>query len=81
MAMLGISLLLGSITLYQWASGQAVTGFTTVIILLLAIGSMLMVSLGLIGLYLARIYEEIKGRPAYMIKEEIRVSPSADSHK
>jgi dolichol-phosphate mannosyltransferase len=76
MSMLAISVLLGSVTLYQWASGQAVTGFTTVIILLLVIGSMLMVSLGLIGLYLARIYEEIKGRPAYMIKEEVQTSPN-----
>lgn len=79
-AMLIFSLTLGSITLYQWSAGQAVTGFTTVIILLLAIGSMLMVSLGLIGLYLSRIYDEVKGRPAYIIREEFKTTaPSKDA--
>jgi glycosyltransferase involved in cell wall biosynthesis len=48
--MLFVSVILGSITVYQWLLGSAVTGFTTVILLLLFIGSVLMVSLGLIGL-------------------------------
>jgi dolichol-phosphate mannosyltransferase len=51
-----------------------VTGFTTVIILLLMIGSMLMISLGLIGLYIAKIYEEVKSRPGYVVKEELNSS-------
>ncbi len=70
--MLTVSSVLGSIALYQWAVGVAVTGFTTVILLLLFIGSVLMVSLGLIGLYLSRIYDEIKARPLYLIKDEVR---------
>jgi len=69
--MLTISGVLGSIALYQWAFGMAITGFTTVILLLLFIGSVLMISLGLIGLYLSRIYDEIKARPLYLIKDEI----------
>ena len=68
--MLFISVVLGSVTFYQWLLGSAVTGFTTVILLLLFIGSVLMVSLGLIGLYLAKIYDEIKARPVYLVKEE-----------
>jgi dolichol-phosphate mannosyltransferase len=68
--MLLISVILGSVTFYQWLLGSAVTGFTTVILLLLFIGSVLMVSLGLIGLYLAKIYDEIKARPAYLVKTE-----------
>jgi dolichol-phosphate mannosyltransferase len=77
-AMLMISVIMGTVTLAQWMLGQAVTGFTTVIILLLMIGSMLMVSLGLIGLYLSKIYDEIKGRPAYLIKEEFGISPGSE---
>ena len=50
--------------------GTAVEGFTTVIILLLIIGGCIMVSLGIIGHYLARIYEEVKGRPRYIISEK-----------
>lgn len=63
------SLLLGLQTIYMKFSGKAVAGFATVIILLLFIGSILMISLGLIGQYLAMIYEEIKGRPAFIIEK------------
>ena len=53
--------------LYRYFSGTAVEGFTTVIILLCWIGSILMISLGIIGHYISRIYEEIKARPRYLI--------------
>lgn len=56
-------------TLYQKLSGHAVEGFTTVILLLLIIGSVIMFSLGVIGVYLARIYEEVKCRPKFIISE------------
>lgn len=56
-------------TLVKYFMGTAVEGFTTVIILLLIIGGCIMVSLGIIGHYLARIYEEVKGRPRYIIHE------------
>jgi glycosyltransferase involved in cell wall biosynthesis len=68
--------LFGLQTAYVYLSGHAVTGFATVIFLLLIIGSMLMISLGIIGIYLARIYDEIKRRPRYLISsmtEEKRV--------
>jgi polyisoprenyl-phosphate glycosyltransferase len=51
--------------------GKAVSGFTTVILLLLIIGSALMMGLGIIGEYIARIYEEVKRRPRYIIAEKI----------
>lgn len=54
-------------TLAKYLSGTAVEGFTTVILLILIIGGFLMLSLGIIGHYIARIYEEVKGRPKYII--------------
>ncbi|MDR0220326.1 MAG: glycosyltransferase family 2 protein [Lachnospiraceae bacterium] len=63
------SLALGIQTLVRFFQGNAVEGFTTVILLLLLIGGALMVSLGVIGLYIAKIYEEVKGRPRYIISE------------
>jgi polyisoprenyl-phosphate glycosyltransferase len=68
---LGLSVLLGLETLYLKVIGRAVSGFATVILLELIIGSLLMISLGIIGEYLARIYEEVKGRPRYLVKESI----------
>lgn len=63
------SFLLGVQTLVKFLMGTAVEGFTTVILLILIIGGFLMISLGIIGHYLARIYEEVKGRPRYIIRK------------
>lgn len=65
-----ISIVIGCIALFDKLSGAAVDGFTTVILLLLIIGSVLMFSIGLIGIYVGRIYEEVKRRPGYLIDQE-----------
>ena len=61
------SVVLAIQTMVKFLMGTAVEGFTTVILLLLIIGGLLMLSLGVIGHYIARIYEEVKGRPKYII--------------
>jgi glycosyltransferase involved in cell wall biosynthesis len=63
------SVILGVQTVYSKLAGQAVSGFATVILLELIIGSLLMISLGVIGEYIARIYREVKGRPRYLVSE------------
>ena len=65
--MLAVSMVLGVISLVQKLSGVALGGFTTVILILLFASSIIMISLGIIGYYIARIYDEIKGRPRYII--------------
>lgn len=62
------SVILAIQTLVKYFMGTAVEGFTTVILLVLIVGGFIMLSLGIIGHYLARIYEEVKGRPKYIIK-------------
>ncbi len=57
-------------TLVRFLLGQSAEGFTTVILLLLLIGGSLMVALGIIGYYIARIYEEVKGRPRYIVSRK-----------
>jgi dolichol-phosphate mannosyltransferase len=51
--------------------GLALRGFTTVIILELLIGGVLMISLGIIGTYIAQIYQEVKYRPRYVVAETL----------
>lgn len=63
------SVILAIQTLLKFISGTAVEGFTTVILLVLIIGGFIMLSLGVIGHYIARIYEEVKGRPKYIISK------------
>lgn len=56
-------------SLWQKFTGHALEGFTTVILLQLFIGSILMICLGIIGYYIAKIYEEIKDRPRYIVAD------------
>jgi len=65
------ALLLAIHTIYMKCNNLAVSGFSTVIILLLIIGSILMIGMGIIGEYIARIYEEVKFRPRYIVCDAI----------
>jgi hypothetical protein len=58
----------GAETLLSWWRGTAVSGFATLILTILIVGSFIMISLGIIGEYIAKIYEEIKRRPSYLIE-------------
>lgn len=69
--MLIISLIFGVWALIDKIVGRALEGMTTVIIITIFIGSIIMISLGIIGYYIARIYEEIKGRPKYIISSTV----------
>lgn len=71
---LGVLTLLGSVvlivqTLVKKLMGLALEGFTTVIIVQLFVGGAVMMSLGIIGHYIAKIYDEIKRRPRYIVSE------------
>lgn len=66
-----VSVILGLDTLVKKIIGSSAAGFPTVIILQLLTSSIIMFSLGIIGYYISKIYEEIKNRPRYIISEKI----------
>lgn len=66
-----ISVILGINTLYNKFWGGSAEGFPTVIILQLLTSSIIMFSLGIIGYYISKIYEEVKNRPRYIISDKI----------
>lgn len=70
--LLWVFLLLLVYSLIRYFSGHAVEGYTTLLIVMLFIGSAVMMSLGIIGYYIARIYEEVKRRPRYIVSKIIR---------
>ena len=87
---IGVVFLLGALllmiqTLVNFFTGKAANGFTTVILVELIVGACIMISLGLIGMYIARIFEEVKNRPRYVVSEDTdirnlhRVSGSVSS--
>ncbi|MEV4638561.1 glycosyltransferase family 2 protein [Actinoplanes sp. NPDC049548] len=68
------SLVLGVQTLVRWMRGGSLAGFPTVILVLLVMGTFILLGLGVIGEYLARIHEEVRGRPRYLV--QARTTPA-----
>lgn len=62
-----LALVLGAVTLGEVLRGRTVSGARGVILLLLALGGCLMLSLGLMGYYLGRVFEEVQHRPRYLV--------------
>lgn len=57
---------------------SAPKGFTTVIAIILFIGGIQLLCLSIIGSYMAHMYEEIKGRPSFVVESVINPPPNAD---
>ena len=49
--------------------GATITGWTTIIASIWAIGGLILLSLGVIGEYIGKIYMETKERPRYIIEQ------------
>ena len=60
----------GFVTLDYFLNGNQVSGWTTIVVTLLFFFGVQMIFLGIIGEYLARIFEEVKGRPLFLVKRE-----------
>jgi dolichol-phosphate mannosyltransferase len=60
----------------------AQTGFTTLVTLVLFLGGIQLIAIGLLGEYLGRIYDEVKGRPLYIVKRQYGLQPQhgVDGH-
>ena len=73
----GLLLALGSflVALYYlvkyFACGIPVTGWTSTMVSLWFIGGVILVNLGVLGLYLGRVFNEVKNRPLYVIRQKV----------
>jgi glycosyltransferase involved in cell wall biosynthesis len=71
---IGLALSVGSILLilyigYAWATGQIIQGWTSLMLVVVIIGAVQMFVLALMGEYIGRLYNEVKGRPLYIVQE------------
>ena len=64
-----ISIILMTFAIIQFFMGGVVRGWTSIFVLVSFLGSLQLLSLGLIGEYLGRLYKEVKARPMYHIQE------------
>lgn len=64
-----ISILMLIYSIVRWAGGATVTGWASVICSVWAIGGLILLSLGVIGEYIGKIYLETKERPRFLIQE------------
>ena len=65
------SILYGLYAIVIFALGRAVAGWTSLLVSVLFLGGLILISLGVIGEYVARIYNEVRARPIYILEEEI----------
>ncbi len=79
----GLVVTLGATLLAAWTlfkrviQYEVVPGFATIAILVLFFGGVQLVTIGILGEYIARIYTEVKGRPPYVIRELDGLAPRA----
>lgn len=66
-----LGLVVGTDAIWSWFHGKSLSGFATIVITLLIVGSSIMISLGVLGEYVAKIYDEVKRRPAYFVESEV----------
>lgn len=64
-----VSVLMLVYSLVRWATGETIIGWASVICSVWAIGGLILLSLGVIGEYVGKVYLETKGRPRFLIKD------------
>ncbi len=65
------SFLVGIYALRSWYLGDIVTGWTSLLLVISFLGGLQMLAVGVIGEYIAKIYQEIKKRPRYIVDKEL----------
>jgi polyisoprenyl-phosphate glycosyltransferase len=65
-----LGLLLAAFFVYSWAVHDPYPGWTSLAVLLLVLGGFILLSLGVTGLYVGKIFGQVKGRPLYVVDEE-----------
>ena len=64
-----VSIIMLAVFIVKWALGMTVAGWASVICSVWAIGGLILLSLGVIGEYIGKIYLETKERPRFLIRE------------
>ena len=58
-------------SIYRLITGEVVSGWTSIIVSLWAIGGLILISIGIVGEYIGKIYMETKQRPRFIIQQDL----------
>ncbi|MCI8538019.1 MAG: glycosyltransferase family 2 protein [Oscillospiraceae bacterium] len=70
-----VSIAMLAYSIVRWAMGETILGWASLICSIWAIGGLILLSLGVIGEYIGKIYLETKGRPRFLIREVLEDNP------
>jgi glycosyltransferase involved in cell wall biosynthesis len=73
-----IGFLLAAFYIYSYLANDTPPGFTTIAVLVTCLSGFIIVSLGVTGLYVGRIFQQVKPRPLYLVDERIESSPAPE---
>ena len=74
-ALAGVTLAVYEVIDYFVEPDKSVPGYTSLAVLLLLLAGFIIVSVGVVGLYVGRIFEQVKDRPLYLIDAEAEGPP------
>ena len=75
----GISIIaIPVVIILRLAGSQAFFGQASTLIAVLFLGGVQLISLGMLGEYVGRLYDEAKGRPLYIVREDLEVNQESD---
>lgn len=70
---------LAAYVIYVWATAKPYPGWTSLAVLLLIVGGMIITGVGVTGLYIGQIFTQVKGRPLYVVDRRVSVlEPAQD---
>ena len=72
-----LSLLVALYNIVAHLLGLKVAGFTTTIFSIWFVGGMLMMQMGIVGVYIGKVFDQVKGRPIFVVMDEINIEEKA----
>ena len=64
-------LLLAAYYLYTYFVSDPLPGYTSIAVMLLVLTGFIIVTLGVVGMYVGKVFEQVKGRPLFIVEEEV----------
>ena len=74
-------LLMAGLIVYKLSGGTGIIpGWTSLIVAILFLGGLHLMALGLLGEYIGRIYDQVKGRPLYLVQDQVNFGANVPVH-